>query len=485
MYLTSSIIKDKRYPSWIVSHPIFKEVNRIHKIFPAIGLPNSSSTFDRSLAHESADNLLGMTYSYLGRAYFIENNDFTEAIKKIKEKNYFIRNENGKISFSIPQDILSKDNKIILKEKSSIFTFLRKLNNYPGLQHAYEDISSSDQFKDFSQVNFDYKNSKLIFSSDPWDIATMSMRGITTCQSWDGQYSQALIGSMIDPFVGMLYIANTKRTTPRGWPMLYRSIVRYAMETLPNGNKNPILVLDTLYRQYNKEVVDYFKNFLEAKTGIRCIYLPLIPTTEMPRMYLPRSILTDKFPHYSCREKIASPNRIDIQYSIEPYQNNIIRRASKNDTYSITQSCQARQKAAGQITMAIDLYADPSELNPHLYDPNKAPGILLLRNRYLRHYTLLKTAALSLKNKIEEDLNNRNIDSFFYKKNFYFKFINNKAEYLKNMSGIVKEWNSLLFLKHSAALSKQDFVQIMKQYLKPADNHLKAELKALFLTDAS
>src|SRR5271165_526908 len=34
------IFKNKKYPKWFSSHPIFKEVKTIKKVFPAMGLPN-------------------------------------------------------------------------------------------------------------------------------------------------------------------------------------------------------------------------------------------------------------------------------------------------------------------------------------------------------------------------------------------------------------------------------------------------------------
>lgn len=100
---------------------------------------------------------------------------------------------------------------------------------------------------------------RLIFSSDGnkgmYDIATMSMRGIKSCQSWDHRYSKSLIGSMVDPYAGIIYIENDKGI------MISRAVVRFV---LSYGLKIPCILIERMYGhiQYN-----IFTSFLEIKTG--------------------------------------------------------------------------------------------------------------------------------------------------------------------------------------------------------------------------
>lgn len=67
----------------------------------------------------------------------------------------------------------------------------------------------------------------LVFSSDPWDIATMSMRGIYSCQRWSGkeQHKVRLVGSIIDPCCAVIYLTDGSKNR-YGEKMLLRSVVR-------------------------------------------------------------------------------------------------------------------------------------------------------------------------------------------------------------------------------------------------------------------
>jgi hypothetical protein len=67
---------------------------------------------------------------------------------------------------------------------------------------------------------------EVVFSTHPWDIATMSMRGIKSCQSWGKTQSTCLIGSIIDPNMGVMYITDGKPYAKYGERMLARAVVR-------------------------------------------------------------------------------------------------------------------------------------------------------------------------------------------------------------------------------------------------------------------
>ena len=62
------------------------------------------------------------------------------------------------------------------------------------------NLETTEPFKIFSKENMPNKDYSMLFSSEgeagAWDIATMSMRGIRSCQRWDGEYPRCLIGSI-------------------------------------------------------------------------------------------------------------------------------------------------------------------------------------------------------------------------------------------------------------------------------------------------
>jgi hypothetical protein len=77
---------------------------------------------------------------------------------------------------------------------------------------------------------------KVSFSSHPWDIATMSMRGISSCQKWDGYigHKQKLIGSIADPCAGIIYIEKNK-SNKYGKKMWARAVVRFVQKKNSKG----------------------------------------------------------------------------------------------------------------------------------------------------------------------------------------------------------------------------------------------------------
>ena len=40
----SHIIQNDKYPEWLRNHQVFKKLNKITKVFPGIGLPNTVET---------------------------------------------------------------------------------------------------------------------------------------------------------------------------------------------------------------------------------------------------------------------------------------------------------------------------------------------------------------------------------------------------------------------------------------------------------
>lgn len=79
-------------------------------------------------------------------------------------------------------------------------------------------------------ANFDGVNYKLVVSSDPWDIATMSMRGVMSCMHWENQHHTHLVGSIFDPCLSMIYLTDGERT-PYGESIIKRALVRLTFPT--------------------------------------------------------------------------------------------------------------------------------------------------------------------------------------------------------------------------------------------------------------
>jgi hypothetical protein len=91
------------------------------------------------------------------------------------------------------------------------------------------------------------KNVTIVFSGSGykrlWDIATMSMRGVSSCQNWDDPFSRRLVGSMLDPYAGIVY-TTTGFNTPLGINMVDRAVVRFVVS---NRRKGPALLIEPIY----------------------------------------------------------------------------------------------------------------------------------------------------------------------------------------------------------------------------------------------
>ena len=271
----ASIKRSQKYPSWMKKHPIFSKVEKIEKIFPLIGLKNCSEKIsnidyvDVKLAAEYQKSLhtaFNPLYCYYDRS---KCRTVRTILGRCKPSDFLI---NGKLG--VP----------LAFQKQGITDFevyIRECKISPSERRHYTNIKYTLQ-----PINPNYK---VVFSSDGgkgiWDIATMSMRGIYSCQSWDGCFRRNLIGSMVDPFVGIIYITDNTRLS-RGSEMLYRAVVRYVVNRF---TKKPAFMLEGIYVGDDIEtdgnilmVKAIFVAFLKKKLGNK---LPIITKRKDIRQY--------------------------------------------------------------------------------------------------------------------------------------------------------------------------------------------------------
>jgi hypothetical protein len=290
-------VADERYPAWIKNHRAFKNTKKIDKIFPTIGLPNCEKEAEIDNASEIIASARLLAADIRGRIETrIESlRRFPSNAKKklsdertllhkniihlmrnvrnqISEKNLHntITNKNGRISLNLQKDIFEEDEKkAVFKAGESLFRVYNKLNEklLEGKFVQLEKIENFYSFKEFSRKNIPASKHKIVFSSVDkegiWDIATMSMRGITTCQTWGGENSSHIIGSMADPFTGIIYLTSGGNFNNYGSKMIRRCVVRFIV------NKKtgiPLIGLERMYPDYNENVLNSFIEFIKEKT---------------------------------------------------------------------------------------------------------------------------------------------------------------------------------------------------------------------------
>lgn len=259
---TSIITKYKKLPLFIRSHKIFTKTENIEKIFPLIGLDNcSEKVSDIDYKYSMAQALQLHLISMFQFPYVYHNRDLTRQIvallKKCTPNDFISGNE-----FPVVPQSLSK----LVSDFNRTYLSCRFGYDYYS---KYYEICEKVTFK---------KDARVVFSSNKeagmWDIATMSMRGISSCQSWNGMYKRNLVGSITDPYVGIIYLTNNKKLK-HGTNMVKRALVRYVIHKI---TKHPALLLERIY-PYNDNInkldnaSTIFIKFLQKKTGGK---LPII-----------------------------------------------------------------------------------------------------------------------------------------------------------------------------------------------------------------
>lgn len=289
----------KPYPEWLRGHTVFKEMPKIDKVFPKIGLPNFKEPCDIMNSAEALAeaNFLGTKLTQeMGRAQI----DLYKQLDTSLSSNEKDRNDRcakiqglinliGNVVYSMNYRDFAKveDGRVVMKLRADVFGFsdgkapvfrkneavLRVVNKlWDMLDEVGIKMTKTDQyaeFKNFSRVNIPNKQYTLVFSSSgeegAWDIGTISMRGVTSCQSWNAPQSRGLIGSIASKFVGVIYLSSDQQIPGYGSKMLNRSLVRFAIN---KHTKKPALILDRMYPNHNKDTFNAFKKALSEKSGL-------------------------------------------------------------------------------------------------------------------------------------------------------------------------------------------------------------------------
>lgn len=168
----------------------------------------------------------------------------------------------------IPRTITSDQYPEFIRANDALKKFSKQEKIFPkiGLKNSSEAISGT-----VIDRGWDFKNARIVFSGNGnkclWDLATMSMRGIESCQKWTSSYAHCLAGSMIDPYAGIIYITDDDNYE-HGTRMIKRSVVRFVVN---KKNKKPAILIERVYpHNYDTGVADantfnLFKSFIKKK----------------------------------------------------------------------------------------------------------------------------------------------------------------------------------------------------------------------------
>ena len=301
---TPESLKGKKYPKFIKEHLIFKAYQEVDKVFPKIGLDNCKVDTKTVLYHYDgmpaalaqvkqlkqriSNRLISLRqcstnyneWLYNGNANNVIHSDVWRAARSsaiailaslnrdmAADPKSFIKRTKSTTKFILPK--LYEHGTLSLRKGQQIVGEMRRLHDATRMtSHGYTlpDLSIRDV-----QASVPIPaRSKIVFSSTGkngfWDMATMSMRGITSCQHWGNDHAYGLIGSMIDPYAGVVYIERGK--VKLGSKMLRRAVVRLVIN---KKSRKPALLVERVYPRTLPEeekvaTFHLFASFMKQKT---------------------------------------------------------------------------------------------------------------------------------------------------------------------------------------------------------------------------
>jgi hypothetical protein len=309
----------KPFPDWLKNHEVFKRMGKIEKVFPRLGLPNFKTPCDIANTAEAqaeatkVGNKIRTNISTTKNTIFqkleeaLSSNaknrsetcaelqscaDLFTNIERSLSIGDYVKVNDGKISLKLRADIFNWDKNPVFRKNEAVFGVYTKLQELATkFTINMEQLDQLPEFKNFSRVNIPSKKYNLVFSSygeeGAWDIATISMRGISSCQAWTQTQSRGLIGSVASKFVAVMYLSSDQDIPGYGSKMLNRCMVRFAIN---KTTKKPALIMDSMYPQPNEETIQIFMKVLKEKSGLDVHYTRgynSIPTCDVNNFYIP------------------------------------------------------------------------------------------------------------------------------------------------------------------------------------------------------
>jgi hypothetical protein len=289
MLTTPKSISSNQYPEFIRNSLVLKDLDK-KKIFPEIGLKNCKYSFSiknvqgtyeagisflKDLRLLINSNIATMDHSFDSSVMAAVS--FLKKICNLIKKNPESFLSDKEVNLVLPKDMEFINNKFL--EGTNLFHVISTIRGFVYGRRVGGD--GPDFLADTYNLGLDYYNSflafqkenlKIVFSGSGekcnWDIATMSMRGIDSCQRWGNHHAGALVGSIADPYAGIIYIESDEDTL-YGKRMIKRAVVRFILNS---KTKDPAIMIERIYPfDYDGRVPDYlaftvFSNFIMKKT---------------------------------------------------------------------------------------------------------------------------------------------------------------------------------------------------------------------------
>lgn len=264
--------KSKKYPKFINGSLILRIFPKPEKVFPQIGLPNSETALERVKMNQDALYMLNIDKLNAVLHHYRYNYN-----GGIEQDLYYLRNTVNNYLCGLPGNKLMvsgyRINCINFTGRKDVFDVVKLLQahiakNERGAFRYLERFVPASKFTPSQLFGSKRNKLKICFSSSSnkgyWDIATMSMRGISSCMRWGSSHAPTLAGTIVDPYAGVIYITDGT-TNKYGKTMLARAVVRLVVG---NKGKKPALLLETVYPDAKTFASVIFTSFLKQRTGM-------------------------------------------------------------------------------------------------------------------------------------------------------------------------------------------------------------------------
>lgn len=483
----SSLIKAKSLPSFILKNKNFKRIKKVSKVFPSLGLSNFSekSNIANNSAMEDASDLVDSMAAGLSQFIFYKNYDTyygigilsNEDLSKIKDLGIIINEvyntivsrstsviqadpKSNKISLKLPVDVGQfKSGQSLFKVYTQLMERTNELKKSLGLASSMPRLEDYDSFIRFSSNNIASGSYDVVFSSDGinglWDITTMSMRGIDSCQSWNGAYKSKLIGSMCDPYIGIIYLTNGKSYNNHGPRMVRRCVVKFLIN---KQTSKPVLSLDRMYPEFNQEVANDFISKIKARVDgdieVKYLYQQQIDNYIMPYNKIYNSLTRATRPYEDI--KFAHGNFVSSKTTSD--RRKII--AKKNKISKIFQAaCSSVLQRKEQLVSEF--------AKTHVMDA----AFDFVIKEYYHSAMSINSKSSFVSNKKLEDFKS----SIDFVKNFTLSFKSNFSKSSTVKTKVVKSINNYFNIK----LAYKDISKLIDAINEEAYTMLKKDLKVL------
>ena len=235
-------LKSKRYPVFIRDNSTIKKYPEPIKKFTKTGILNGETKY----THKSkltltqyvailCRDLKNYSTSMVSAGWANHFNNLTKLISQItvssiKKSNILVMPIEIKFYSSY------RGKKVLYKKGTSLLSLIASLCRDYNYRFGRADSVYHQLLDSGIDLQLSWNKSlKIVFSDHPWDIATMSMRGINSCQAWGKIQSPALIGSILDPNMAIVYLTDGKAHKSYGQRMLARCVVRLVVPSSKYG----------------------------------------------------------------------------------------------------------------------------------------------------------------------------------------------------------------------------------------------------------